>query len=446
MKALLSAIFLISAINLNIIAQDDNKPKENQVKQQFLKEKYQSDIKKALDQKSQDNILTKLIDLLSFEHKNMQMVTIPIIQTSKDMSASYGLMPIMAFNKSINNKLLIKSVLAPSFDYNRYLGKTLTQRHYFFPDEKSIMMYRISFSEHTQKELIFWYYQPEFLMKNTRLDFQVLDSANPKFSFYGFGPNSRYSDKANYTFYQKGAQLTLTKPIFENIYWDYSVSFYSNKIDDGIIDSKNKFSSFYPSQYSELNSYKKFFLNKFSLLFDSTDHPFLPKLGNYFIFSAEFSDKDILSDYTYSDYSFEIKKYYKYGLNDRYVTAVRYLLEWQKGQRAPFYAMPRLGETSGLRAFGDGRFTDRVKFVVNIEQRITMSKFPLRKFISEFELTPFIDIGTVSDKVSNIKADNLNFAPGISSRLLIRPHIVATLDFAYSKEGINSIIRVGYPF
>ena len=128
------------------------------------------------------------------------------------------------------------------------------------------------------------------------------------------------------------------------------------------------------------------------------------------------------------------------------MTAIHYLLQFQRGETPPFYAMPQLGESTGLRMAGDGRFTGRGKFVFNIEERITLSKSPFYKFISEMEIAPFLDVGTVFDKYSEFTAKDLKYGPGVSARLVIRPQLVATVDLAYGSEGTNAIIKIGYPF
>jgi hypothetical protein len=128
------------------------------------------------------------------------------------------------------------------------------------------------------------------------------------------------------------------------------------------------------------------------------------------------------------------------------VTAAHYLLQFQRGDQLPFYAMPQLGESTGLRMCGDGRFTDHGKFVFTIEERMTLSKTPFYKFISETEIALFLDVGTVFPKVSAFRARDLKYSPGISARLVIRPQLVATVDLAFGSEGTNAIIRIGYPF
>ena len=128
------------------------------------------------------------------------------------------------------------------------------------------------------------------------------------------------------------------------------------------------------------------------------------------------------------------------------MTAAHWLLQFQRGETPPFYAMPQLGESTGLRMTGDGRFTDHGKFVFTIEERITLSRTPFMKFISETEIAPFLDVGTVFGKPTDFSARKFKYGPGISARLVIRPQLVATVDLAYGSEGTNAIIRIGYPF
>jgi len=439
-KILFIALFIFSS---NVIAKQNILNKENS--EIFWKEKNKTEIISPLTSTAdiKTNTLTKFMEAITFKVKDTQILPIPILETSKDLGANYGIMPVMAFK---DNKDEIKNVIAPSINYNNNIGKTFSYRHYCFPYNNSIIMGRASISDKAQKEFIIWHYNQNLFNKNIKVDFQILDTANPKFSFYGYGPDSSSKDRANYIFYSKGGELNMAFPLGEKIYINYTTSYYIKKIKNGIVNSQNKFSEMYPLEYQNFSKENTIFKNNISAFIDTTNHPFLPQIGNFFILSAGFSRKSIFSDYNFTTYSIESKKYYNYGNNKKYVTAIRYLLQWQTGSKIPFYEMSQLGETIGLRMAGDGRFTDKGKIVANIEQRITVSKSSFLKFVSEFEITPFLDIGTVFNKFSKISTGDLNFGPGIAFRLVLRPQVVATLDFSYGNEGLNCITKVGYPF
>jgi outer membrane protein assembly factor BamA len=202
----------------------------------------------------------------------------------------------------------------------------------------------------------------------------------------------------------------------------------------------------FPSLYEYAALRRKFHTNRFSLVYDNTDHPYLPKIGTYASASAQYSNERLGSDFEYRTYALQMKNYYNYKEEGRFVTAVHSLLQFQRGDDLPFYALPQLGESTGLRMAGDGRFVDRGKLIFSIEERITLTRSPFFKFISETEIAPFLDIGTVFPKPSAFRARKLKYGPGISARLVIRPQLVAAMDLAFGSEGTNAIIRVGYPF
>ncbi|GAB4028645.1 MAG: hypothetical protein Fur0012_01560 [Elusimicrobiota bacterium] len=403
-----------------------------------------SEILKPLEKDSgRNNLLNRILSSLSFDIAGNNVIAIPIFQNNKDLGSSYGIMPVAAINSG-KEENPIRFVIAPSYDRNEKLGDTISYRHYYFPDEKSIMMGRISSSSRAQKELVFWYYSPSFLMDKSKFSFYAYDYKDPKFSFYGYGPKTSKKNGENYLFLNRGFDSSITTPISGNLNAEYTLSLYSKKINNGIFGSPPLFSQRYPADYAQSSVKNNFFINKLSMLLDTTDHPFLPKLGNYLIFSFAFSAKPY-SDYSYSSYSIESKKYYNYSAG-KYVTAVRYFLSWQTGNRLPFYENQRLGESSGLRMAGEGRFTDRAKFMATVEQRITLSKSALMKFLSELEFTPFLDIGTVAPSVNELRLSNLKYGPGAAFRIILRPHVVATADLAFGSEGSNLLIKVGYPF
>ncbi|MEK7720782.1 MAG: BamA/TamA family outer membrane protein, partial [Elusimicrobiota bacterium] len=337
------------------------------------------------------------------------------------------------------------SVIVPSVSYNENLRTTLAYRHYIFPDEKRYFILRASRSERVERELMSYYYTPDVFSSGVRLSVEARHWVTGKPSFYGFGINSKRGSKANYALNVTGEEFILDIPVVRQLFINFNHSYFARRIGRGPVNN-GQLKELFPADYAEASQLRSFHTNRFSLVYDDTDHPFLPKIGAYASASVLYSNKKLGSDYEYRTYAFQVKNYYNYKEEGRFVTAVHYLLQFQRGETPPFYAMPQLGESTGLRMTGDGRFTDRGKFVFTIEERITLSRTPFMRFISETEIAPFLDVGTVFPKPSDFRARNLKYAPGISARLVIRPQLVATVDLAYGSEGTNAIIRVGYPF
>jgi len=418
------------------------KAKEELVK---TEPKTREDILKTVDRPvPKEGLPARILSAITIDTPNGPIIPFPVVDSSKDLGPSFGVMPVIAIRDKKTKD--IKSVIVPSVNYNEHLRTTLTYRHYIFPDEKRYFILRASRSERVERELMSYYYTPDVFSTGIRLSAEAKHWVTGKPSFYGFGINSQRGDRANYALEMTGGEIILDVPVVKSVFINFNSSYYGKKIGKGPVEGNHQINEIFPAIFAAAEERKNFLTNRFSLVYDDTDHPSLPKIGTYMSASVLYSNKKLGSDFEYRTYSFQMKNYYNYKEEGRFVTALHSLLQFQKGDTLPFYAMPQLGESTGLRMAGDGRFTDRGKFVFTIEERITLSKTPFYKFVSETEIAPFLDVGTVFSQVSSLRFRDLKYGPGISARLVIRPQLVATVDFAYGSEGTNAIIRIGYPF
>jgi len=388
------------------------------------------------------------VNPLDFIIRNLRMTTpmgpllfIPLIDTNKDTGLRFGMMPILALRDTRGDG--IAAVVAPSVRYNRYLHTQYTWRTYFFPNDKELWVFRGSYSDIVHREVFLRYFNPEFLGTAFRLnaEFHLLRAG--KFSFYGFGPESRAAGQANYSHYKIGEEFSAGLPLSEHVYLDLTHTNFHHKLGEGPITTLPQLGSLYPSQ--ALPGWKRLIDHRVSLIYDSTDHPALPSKGYLLSASAKTGQTSLGSDYTYQTYAARAKGYFN-AMDGKYVTAANIFLEQQHGDVLPFYAQTIVGESTGLRVMGDGRFTDRGRLVFNIEERFRVARSPILKFFSEVELSPFLDIGTVFHSPGEFRWDGLEPGPGLAARVLLRPQVVVTFDAAYWDGENNLIINVDYPF
>lgn len=387
-----------------------------------------------------DRILSKLVIPL----ESGPVFLLPIMDSSKDLGPNYGLMPIWAIRDKSGQ--VVHSVLAPSINYNRYLKTSYTWRHYIFPDEKKLWVIRASYSTVVEREIFIHYFDPEFMGTRFRINVEVRHWVNGKASFYGLGPHSLESSQANYALHLTGEEFTVDFPLPWNLYVDFTHAFYNQKIANGPVTTSPQLKEAFPDVYAVASQRKNFVTHKLALFFDDTDHPFLPRIGTYAGISALLSSRGFGSDYNYQTYAAQLKHYYNFREEGKYITAVHYLFEQQTGDSLPFYARSVVGESEGLRAVGDGRYVDRGKLVINLEERIRISRSPILRFFTEIEISPFVDFGAVFSTPSRLKLKHFNVGYGAAFRIVIRPQIVGTLDLAFGREGPNAIVKVGYPF
>jgi len=404
---------------------------------------------KPLEEKSAaeppKNFADKFFSHIVIPLKKGPLLLLPVVDSSRDLGPNYGLMPIWAMRDE--KRHAIGSVLAPSVNYNQYLHTTLTYRHYFFPDDVQLWVARASYSQKVQREIFLRYNNPLFMGTRFRINAEARSWINGKASYYGEGIHTAYKDRATFALHTTGEEFTVSCPLPANFYFDFTHSFYRYKVSDGPVPTSPQLSSLYPETYAATSGGKNISKHRFALFYDDTDHPAIPRLGTYASLSADYSSKILGSDYNYHIYSAELKHYFNFKGEGKYVTAVHGLIQDLKGgHNVPFYAQPTLGESTGLRAVGDGRYIGGGKVVLSAEERITVTKLPVMNFFSEFEITPFIDTGMVFGTLSEIRAKDFLFGPGFALRIVIKPQVVATADFAFGKESSNIIIHVGYPF
>lgn len=428
-------------IKTRAVEKTDIKKIEPVTKEEIIKtiERSTNTVTGELDQ----GLLSKLIGKMAINTKWGPLVLFPVADSNKDLGPSYGVMPVMAIKRKQEGQ--IKSVIVPSITYNHNVGGTFTYRQYFFPDEKRYLILRASKSVKVEEEYMAYYYTPDLFSSGIRFSFEPKHWVSGKPSFYGIGIDTKSSARANYALDITGEETIIDFPIFKPFYINLTNSLFLNKVVPGPVNS-GELKRLYPQFYDIAKRDSLFHLNRLALVYDDTDHLYLPTIGTYATASVTYSNKALGSDYEYRTYAFQLKQYYNYKEEGKFITAIHYLLQYQRGEDLPFYAMIKMGESTGLRSVGDGRYTDRGKFLLTFEERISLSRTPFLNFINEIEIAPFLDIGTVFDKPSNFSRKKLRYAPGISARLVIRPQLVGTVEFAFGNEGANAIVRVGYPF
>lgn len=388
-------------------------------------------------------------NLLDIVIRNMKVATpygpllfIPLIDTNKDLGLRFGMMPIWALRDKKGDG--IAAVIAPSYRYNKFLKAEYTWRAYFFPNDKELIVFRASISQAVNKEVFVRYFNPQFLDTDFRLNAEIRLFRDGKFSFYGFGPDSSDANQANYSNYLIGEEFSVGIPLGAKFFADFTHTHYHYQLGNGPITTLPRLDVRFPLQ--AISGWKRLINHRLSLIYDSTDHPSLPRRGFLMELSAKTSQRSLGSDYTYQTYGTRFKYLYDFRQDGKFVTAANVRFEVQRGEPIPFYAQSIVGESAGLRLVGDGRFTDRGKLVFNLEERFRVARSPLLKFFSEIELSPFLDLATVFSSPGKLRLDQLKPGPGIAARILLRPQVVITLDLAILGKETNSILKVDYPF
>ena len=132
--------------------------------------------------------------------------------------------------------------------------------------------------------------------------------------------------------------------------------------------------------------------------------------------------------------------------HDRVVTVMRGLVERVEGAELPFFELSALGGEDTLRGFGDKRFRDTGRLLLNIEERIKFLSLTLRGIRTAFELAVFAEAGRVFPSFTRLDARQVQTVVGAGLRLVVTSQIVAKIDVGLGSEGTAIFAGLHYPF
>jgi outer membrane protein assembly factor BamA len=181
------------------------------------------------------------------------------------------------------------------------------------------------------------------------------------------------------------------------------------------------------------------------LIYSSLDDPVMPTRGVFGRAAFEISSTALGSSATYRHYTVEVKAFLPWA-DARYVTAVRAAYNQTLGDDVPFLERSILGGKNTLRGHGDNRFVDSSYVLVNIEERIRLFRYRVFNVNTDWEVAPFLDLGTVATDLLDVAPKNFVVNPGVGFRAIVRPNVVARVDIGFGKEGPAIFATLGYPF
>jgi outer membrane protein assembly factor BamA len=108
------------------------------------------------------------------------------------------------------------------------------------------------------------------------------------------------------------------------------------------------------------------------------------------------------------------------------------------GSATPFFLQASLGGAQTLRGFGNYRFADRAVAHGTVEYRWRVHRY--------FEITPFVDAGTVAHSWARLAAGDIEVTPGIGLRGRTDHRVLGRVDYSRSREGHRLVLGVGPAF
>ncbi len=368
-------------------------------------------------------------------------VWLPAVSTDPNTGPTMGLLPVLVLADPQNQH--IRHLFAPSATYNDLFGFTGTWRYYWYPTDDSQFFTYASYSKRTNRDFKIRYENPSLFDKVLYVRGELYHSVDASHRFFGLGPNSRESDEAGYTFRETGGKTSVGINFFGHMRATVGGRFVTEQTRDNIIedlpDLKAKFPAVNGTQLQQTVAHE------FRLLWDSRDLPVTPSKGTSAEFAVEKTNRGWGSNADFFRHTLDAKQFFPWK-NPKNVTVVHGFYERVMGSAVPFYEAAQLGGRETLRGFGDGRFVDMGKLGLSAEHRYRLAQLKLMGIETNFEMAPFVDLGTVFPHLNAIQRKDFLLVGGVGFRAAVKPNVVGDVELGFGKEGPAVFVDINYPF
>jgi outer membrane protein assembly factor BamA len=372
------------------------------------------------------------------------MLSLPVVDTDPNRGVEYGVMPIWVLREKNGDR--IEQIHAPSLTYNKYFGFTPTYRYFYYPQADATLVARGSASKF-EHEVMAQYDDKTF--KDTEFDVSLRAQWNRDSGqrYFGRGPDSPHDHETNYREDYIQYLASVGVPIMPQSHWRAHISDWltAEKISDGPLPGLQAFSVVFPKSSQAAAGREVIHVERLTLDYDTRDQAVTTSRGAFLQAFDEFSAKDLGSGEEFSRYGIDARYFLPCNEERTSVTAAQIKFEQLLGN-APFWLESRLGGKYALRAYGDGRYTDRGMIVGNVEQRFTVYKNKMADIWTEFELAPFVGLGTVFDHPQAMAGRYARPVVGSAFRAVARPQVVGSVDVGVGQEGVAVFMDINYSF
>ncbi|GFO55112.1 membrane protein [Geomonas sp. Red276] len=369
-------------------------------------------------------------------------IPLPVVATSPNEGITSGGLVAFLLHDSHD---LVSALAVPQENYNRYFGFTTSLYAAFYPEPDR--SYKLSLAKATtiNEELRFRYSDEHFLSPRFYFSVNAFTYADGSARFFGFQSTSQKRNETNYTDHETGIALTGGYRPFHPFEIAFGERFKDVDIRPGAVKSLPFITGvFLPDYVPGVEGYH-LHAQKLSFLYNTLNSPGMPTEGTYARISIENSSKLLGSAAPFLTYEAEVKLYRPLR-EERFISVLRFAFNQNEGNRIPFLEQAVLGGETTLRGYGQNRFVDKSCMLLNLEERIRLFRWEVFKVKADWELAPFVDLGTVMRSLVEAKQQSFEFNPGVGIRAVVRPNIVGRIDVGFGKDGPAVFAGLGYPF
>jgi outer membrane protein assembly factor BamA len=366
---------------------------------------------------------------------------IPTASTTRNDGNDAGLIvPILVTDESGE----LKYIHAPMLIRNSIVGVRGTYNLFKYDEGGRQTRFQASLTERIERKLVFSYLDPALSDGRYALNLGASFFKNATSRLWGISQQTVEEDETNYTAREVRANWKFGAYLNEVTQVAVGQRYREVRIQRGgateLPYSLERFSNLNGMQGAAIYGHR------ITFHYDTRDNLISPTVGTQITAYAELNQNFRNgTNPVYSRTELEIKKLFP-SESKKMVLVVRADFQTTHGFQVPFYERSSLGGQNNLRGYGVDRFIDDHLVVLNIEQRIHVTRARVTNVMAEFEIAPFVDMGKTFNTFRKRQFKDYEITPGIGFRALIRPGTVGRIDWGYSKEGGAVFAGLDYPF
>lgn len=381
-----------------------------------------------------DWVLTRASRAFTSDSDYFGQVHLPVIATNPNSGVTVGVLPVWL---SHNARHEIVRLFAPMLTYNATYGAAFSGSYYDYPSAAVKFRAILEKSERSNWREALQYENLEFLDGRASLLLDANLEADGGVQFYGVGPASTKGSEASERLLERTVLgefgLNLGSGLIAAGGWRVR----RTEVQDGPFRAPHGID---PSLLTKTN----YSLPRVRLSRDTRDLPYTPSQGSLTEVIAEYSRSALGGPSNYDHYVAQWRLYVPTA--DGLVTALHAQTEWSAGGDVPFTALAQLGGAHSLRGYPEGRFQDRGMSFANVEERWRVHSMDMLHTMTEFQVAPFLETGTVYRSPGRAQVRYMETVAGVATRAVIKPSIVGKVEIGAGREGPEVYVGIDYPF
>ena len=366
-------------------------------------------------------------------------VPLPIFTTDPNERQTYGaLLAVIDEREGAFHSLLV-----PYATINPLLGVAASVHYERFFDQET--KFDTDFSQSTKNQALYRlrYSNPELLDRRYFVQGKLSYENDRTARFFGLGAASRKDDESNYTSSEFVGQFTVGKWLRPELLASLTERFRNVDIRRGAVTSLPFLQDVFAGVPGEDGAFV--WSHRLALTYDSRNAIATPTSGRFGQVFVEAATSTLGSEASFVRYGLEGRWLWPH-FDERLVTAVRGLIDRVDGPHIPFFELSSLGGDDTLRGFGDNRFLDEGRFLVNAEERIKVFHITYGNVRTDIELAVFAEAGRVFHNFSDLGSGKVQAVWGGGIRFVAASQIVAKIDVGLGSEGTAIFTGLNYPF